>query len=161
MTGEKSYKALLVIDMIKDRIAKDAPDPVPAGQWIIENIAGEIRYAREKGRPVIYVCDQHRAQDPEVIDELTPQPGDHVVTKNGFSSFYQTKLESLLDELEIEEVLLCGVLTNTCILYAAMDSVQRGLRVIVPETCVAALNEEDHLFALRQIHQVLLPENKD
>jgi nicotinamidase-related amidase len=171
------HKALLIVDMLKDFIEDDAPLQVPAGKWIIENIAGEIRYAREKGRSIIYVCDRHAADDPEfehwpphavkgtpgadVVDALAPQAGDHIVEKTSYSGFYRTKLEALLDEMEIDEVLICGVLTNICVLYTAVDALQRGIGVIVPETCVAALTEEDHRFALRQINEVLKAVHRD
>ena len=174
---DQPHKALLIVDMLKDFIDEGAPLQVPAGRWIVENIAGEIRYAREKGRPIIYLCDRHAADDPEfdywpahavkgtpgaeVIDTLAPQPGDHVVEKTSYSGFFKSILEALLDELEIDEVLICGVLTNICVLYTAVDALQRGIRVIVPETCVAGLNEEDHKFALRQINEVLKAVHRD
>lgn len=173
MERDKPNKALLVIDMLRDFIEEGAPQEVPAGRWIIENIAGEIRYAREKNRPVIYLCDRHDPDDPEfestpphavrgtpgaeVIEALAPRAGDPVVEKTGYSGFFHTRLEELLDELEIDELLLCGVLTNVGVLYTAMDALQRGFGVIVPETCVAALTEEDHKFALRQMVSVLKP----
>jgi nicotinamidase-related amidase len=168
---DKPNKALLIIDMIRDFVDVGAAQEVPAGRWIIENILGEIRYAREKHRPIIFLCDRHEPDDPEfetgprhavrgtpgceVIDALAPLPGDHLVEKSGYSGFFGTNLETLLDELEIDELLICGVLTNVGVLYTAMDAVQRGIGVIVPETCVAALTEEDHKFALRQINEVL------
>jgi nicotinamidase/pyrazinamidase len=174
---DRAYKALLIVDMLKDFIEDGAPLQVPAAKGIVENIAGEIRYAREKGRPVIYLCDRHTPDDPEfengtshavagtpgadVIDALAPQPGDHLVEKTSYSGFFRSNLETLLDELEIEEVLICGVHTNTCVLYTAVDALQRGLKVIVPETCVAGTDEEDHKFALRQIHEVLRPVGRD
>lgn len=170
---EKCHKALLIVDMQNDFVLEGAPLQVPAARDIIDNIAGEIRYAREKLRPVIYLCDSHQPDDPEfeywpvhavrgtpgtqVIDELAPLATDHVVEKSGYSGFFRTRLDKLLNELEIEEVLICGVLTNICVLFTAVDALQRGLRVIVPETCVAALDEEDHRFALRQINEVLKP----
>jgi len=174
---EKSYKALLVLDMLKDFLEDDAPRRVRSAKKTIENIAGEIRYAREKGRPIIYVCDRHAEDDPEfecwpphavagtpgaeVVESLAPRPGDHIVEKTGYSGFFRTRLETLLDELEIEEVLICGVLTNTGVLYTAVDALQRGLKVIVPETCVAGSDDEDHKFALRQINEVLKPKGKE
>ncbi len=170
---EKSYKALLVVDMLYDFIEDGAPLQVPAAKEIIEGIAGEIRYAREKGRPVIYLCDRHAQDDPEfhycashavrgthgaeIIEELAPQAGDHLVEKTGYSGFFRTGLEKLLDELEIEELLICGVQTSTGVLYTAMDALQRGFRVIVPETCTACRDQDEHRFALRQINEVLKP----
>ena len=174
---EKSFKALLVLDMLKDFVEDGAPLQVQAAKEMIANIAGEIRYAREKGRPIIYVCDRHATDDPEfecwpqhaiagtpgaeVVESLAPRPGDHIVEKTGYSGFFRTRLESLLDEMEIEEVLICGVPTNTSVLYTAVDALQRGLKVIVPETCVAGTSPEDHKFALRQINEILKPKGQE
>jgi nicotinamidase-related amidase len=174
---EKVHKALLVVDMLRDYLEEGAPMEVPAGRQIIENVAGEVRYAREKGRPIIFVCDRHAQDDlefehwpvhavagtlgAEVIEELTPHPDDYIVEKSGYSGFFHSELESLLDELETDEVLICGVPSNVCVLYTAMDALQRGLGVIVPETCVAAMNEDDQRFALRQINEVLKVVPKD
>lgn len=165
------HKALCVINMLNDFIEEGAPMEVPAGRWIIENIRGEIRYAREKGRPIFYICDRHEPDDPEFevwpvhalrgtrgaefIDALTPQPGDYLIETNGTSGFFHTDLARLLEEHEIDELLLCGVMTNVAVLYTAADAIQRNIGVIVPETCVAARTEDDHRFALRQIREVL------
>lgn len=171
------HKALIIVDMLCDFIEEGAPMEVPAGRWIVENIAGEIRYAREKGRPIIFICQSHEKDDPdfdarphyavkgtpgaEVIEALEPQAGDQVVLKTGYSGFFRTNLEKILDELDIDEVFITGVTTNTCVLYTAMDAVQRGFGVIVPGPCVAALTEEDHDFALRQINEVLKAGSKE
>ena len=173
MNTARPNKALLIVDMINDFLTKGSPLQVPAGRWIVENIAGEINYARDKTRPIIYVCDQHPQEDPQfahcpphavagtegadIIYELAPKPYDHVIHKSGYSGFFRTELGALLDELGIDEVLICGVLTNVGVLYTAMDALQRGFRVIVPETCVAALTEADHKFALQQVNAVLRP----
>ena len=172
-----SHKALIIVNMLRDFIEEGAPMEVPAGRWIVENIAGEIRYAREKGRPIIFICQSHEKDDPdfdahppyavkgtpgaEVIDAFEPQAGDQVVLKTGYSGFFRTNLEKILDELDIDEVFITGVTTNTCVLYTAMDAVQRGFGVIVPGPCVAALTEEDHNFALRQINEVLKAGSKE
>jgi Amidases related to nicotinamidase len=173
MVDQEDNKALLIVDMLKDFIDKGAPLEVPAGRWVVENIAGEIRYHREKKRPIIYICDRHEPNDPEfeywpphaikgtpgadVIEALSPKPTDYIIEKTSYSAFFRTNLEQLLKELDIDEVLVCGVLTNICVLYTAVDALMRGIRVIVPETCVAALNETDHKWALRQINEVLKP----
>ncbi len=164
---DAEHKALVIIDMLNDYVLEGSPVEVPNAGGIIANISGEIRYARDRNRPIIYVCDSHQDQDPEfeswpkhavkhtpgarIVEPLEPLPGDHLIEKVGYSGFFRTDLELLLDRLDIDEILLCGVLTNVGILYTAVDAMQRGLRVIVPETCVAALDAYSHAFALKQI----------
>ncbi len=169
--AEREHKALLIVDMVEDFVAPGAPMEVSRARDIIDNIAGEIRYAREKKRPVIYVVDRHEPDDPEfdrwpvhsvrdtpgaqIIEALAPQPGDYVVAKNSYSGFFHTELDALLDDLDIDDLLICGVTTNVGVLYTAADAIMRGIGVIAPETCVAARSPEDHAFALRQINEVL------
>lgn len=161
----------MIVNMLRDFIEPDAPMEVSSGRKIIDNIAGEITYARQKGRPVIYLIDAHDKDEPEfdlwpahavrgtpgaeIIEALAPIPGDHVVEKNSYSGFYHTELDSLLEDLEVGELLICGVMTNVGILYTAVGAIMRGIGVVVPETCSAAMTEQDHLFALRQINEVL------
>jgi nicotinamidase-related amidase len=166
-------KALLVVDMLKDFVLPGAPLEVPKARRIVPAISREIDRARREGRPVVYVNDSHRPDDPEfavwpshavegtegarVVDELAPGPGDLVVKKRSYSGFYGTDLEAKLREMGVDELTVTGVVTNICVLYTSVDAMMRGFRVEVPEDCVAALNDEDHRFALRQLREVLKP----
>ncbi len=166
-------KALLVIDMLNDFVREGAPLEVPQTRRIIPNIARRIEEARAKGVPVVYICDSHREDDPEfkvwprhavrgtegaeVVDELRPKEGDMVVPKVSYSGFFQTDLDDRLRSLGVEELILTGCVTNICVLYTAVDAYMRGYYVDVPEDSVAALDPEDHRFALRQIKEVLKP----
>ena len=166
-------KALLVIDMLNDFVLPGAPLEVPGARTIIPSIKREFDKARREGTPVVYLCDQHEAGDPEfrvwsphavkgtegaeVVSELKPQPGDYIIPKTSYSGFFETELDSLLRKLGVDELILTGVVTNICVLYTGADALMRGYRVVVSENQVAALNEEDHRFALRQLREVLKP----
>ena len=165
--------ALLVIDMLNDFVLEGAPLEVPSIREIIPAIKGEIEKAREKGIPVIYICDSHNENDPEfdrlgwpphaiagskgaqVIEELKPLPEDKAITKKGYSGFFRTSLEEVLKEAEISELLLTGCVTNICVLYTVADAVQRGYKVKVLKNCIAGLSLEEHEFGLRQMREVL------
>jgi len=169
-------KTLLIIDMLKDFVLSGAPLEVPKARDILPNIKGQIDEAHREGISIIYLCDHHEPDDiefrvwpphavknsvgAEIVDELKPQEGDFIVPKISYSAFYKTELEELLKKLKVEELIITGVVTNICVLYTAMDALARGYKVEVPEDCVAALNEEDHKFAIRQIKQVLKPRSE-
>ena len=53
--------------------------------------------------------------DIEIVDELRPVAGDHVVDKNRFSAFYARPFEALLETLAIDSLVVCGVTTNCCV----------------------------------------------
>ncbi|NIM19840.1 MAG: isochorismatase family protein [Candidatus Latescibacteria bacterium] len=165
--------ALLIVDMLKDFIEPGAPLEVPQASDIVPNIKREIAKARACGAPVIYINDAHRDDDPEfcvwprhavrgtdgakVVEEIAPLEGDPVIEKTSYSGFFGTDLEARLRTLGAKKLTITGVVTNICILYTAADALMRGFEVEIPEDCVAALNDEDHRFALKQIKSVLKP----
>lgn len=171
--GMMEKTALLIIDMLNDFVLEGAPLEVSIAREIVPTIKNEIEKAREKGVPVIYICDSHEEKDPEfermgwpphaiagskgaqVIEELKPLPKDKVITKKSYSGFFGTSLEEVLKEGEISELLVTGCVTNICVLYTIADAVQRGYKVKVLKSCVAGLNPQDHEFGLKQMKEVL------
>lgn len=166
-------EALLIIDMLDDFVREGAPLEVPATRAILPALQSRLDAARSRGVPVIYVCDTHRADDPEftrmgwpphavkgtpgarVVTELTPLETDPVVEKTTYSGFHHTGLDGILQALDVDTLVLTGCVTNICILYTAYDAVIRDYRVVVPTDCVAPLDPADGEFALRQMEQVL------
>lgn len=60
--------------------------------------------------------------DWQIVDELTPQPGDHVVPKSRYSGFWGTNLDSYLRSENIRYLLFTGVATNVCVESTARDA---------------------------------------
>ena len=80
----------------------------------------------------------------EFIDELKPLPGDYVIVKRGWSAFYGTDLELLLRRVNIDTLLLAGVVTGGCVESTARSAVERDFNVIFVKDCCADLTEEIH-----------------
>jgi nicotinamidase-related amidase len=160
-------QAVLVIDMIKDFITGKLG--FARARDIVQRIEELLKVARERGVPVIYVCDAHKPGDPElkvwgehamdgsegseVVPELAPVPGDARLKKHTYSAFFETGLHGILQNLGVEEVILVGVVTNICIQHSAADAFFRGYRVTLLEDCVAALGEDIHRQALECMRQ--------
>jgi ureidoacrylate peracid hydrolase len=53
--------------------------------------------------------------DSAIVDELSPQPGDHVILKARFDGFYRTGLDDYLKAHNIRYLLVTGVGTNVCV----------------------------------------------
>ena len=60
--------------------------------------------------------------DWQIVDALTPQPGDHVVAKSRYSGFWGTNLDSYLRSENIRYLLFTGVATNVCVESTARDA---------------------------------------
>ena len=91
-------EALLVIDMLKDFIDEDGVLTTgPAGRDIVPFIRNKADEFRQKGYPVIYICDNHEKDDKEfdmfpphciagtegsqIIEDLEVKDGDKVIKK--------------------------------------------------------------------------------
>lgn len=53
--------------------------------------------------------------DYELVDELTPQPGDIVLPKPRYSGFFNTALDSMLRSRGIRHLVFTGIATNVCV----------------------------------------------
>jgi nicotinamidase/pyrazinamidase len=164
--------ALIVIDMLNDFLDPGGSLYVGAqAREIIPFVARKIAAFRARGRVVVFVGDAHAVDDPEfgafpahavkgswgagIIPELTPAPGDYRVDKTRHSAFDDTNLDELLQEEQVGEVHLVGVMTSICVLSTVRDLFHRKLPGLVYRQGVADSNPEAHAAALKQMQQVL------
>jgi nicotinamidase-related amidase len=85
----------------------------------------------------------------ELDDRLdVDRVGDPIYEKKMPSPFFETPLQSLLVWHQVDTVILTGGSTSGCVRAAAIDSVSRGYRTIVPEECVADKHEIPHFANL-------------
>lgn len=149
----ESDRALLILDMAVERVT--GARAVPGAPGIVRYVQGELRYFRERGRPVIFACTAlDLADPPQIIQELTPRADERVMWKSAPSAFFDTDLDATLRDLRVKRLTIVGLETNTSVLLTGADAVARGFQVVVPDPCVCATNPEDHTFALRQIRDV-------
>ncbi len=163
--------ALLIIDMINDFL--DPKGVLYCGDEvrnIVPSLSVHLNLFREKGWPVLFLCDSHRPEDEEfkafpphaientwgaeIIPELAPQPGEKIVRKTRFSGFYQTDLEKILRQLQVTEIHLTGVCTSICVMDTAAGAFYRGFKIVVYEDSVGDFDPEMHRFALLRMERV-------
>jgi len=60
--------------------------------------------------------------DWQIVDELTPEPGDTVIGKTRYSGFAHTTLDAHLSEMGIRHLLFTGIATNICVESTARDA---------------------------------------
>jgi biuret amidohydrolase len=92
----------------------------------------------------------------QIIPELYRE-GDYVIdNKKRLDCFYGTDLRSLLDVLKVENVVLMGINTNTCVLNTAFTAFNFDYRVVVLSDCVASMYGDDlHVLGLQNIARCL------
>jgi nicotinamidase-related amidase len=161
-------RALLVLDLTRDRVAADGAWPVAKAATLTRFVEGELAYFRERGRPVVHCVtlfetgrDPAQAGVPQYnvrgtpgasfADLFAPRPGEIVLEKRADSAFFGTTLWEQLIDFGVDQITVAGLETHTSVLATALDATARGLRVSVPDTCVTANDRALHEAALRLI----------
>jgi ureidoacrylate peracid hydrolase len=78
----------------------------------------------------------------DIVEELTPMPGEPVFEKSRYSSFYGTPLDTWLQHIpEIDTLVMIGVTTGFCVRYTVEDAFSRDYKVVVLADCTTAIND--------------------
>jgi nicotinamidase-related amidase len=89
----------------------------------------------------------------DIVDELTPAPGEIVIDKYGYGSFHNTPLDDALRALAVRQVWLVGTVTQICVEETAREGFRCGYEVVVAEDAVSSFDAELHRATLRNLGQ--------
>lgn len=89
--------------------------------------------------------------DTEIYSELKPQPGDLVIRKNRYSSFFGTPLDTILRNAGVNSLIITGIHANCCCESTARDAVWRDYRVYFMSDGTATGDDELKKATLRNI----------
>jgi nicotinamidase-related amidase len=160
--------ALIVIDMLNPYEHEDAEKLMSSVEDSLPALRELVRDAPDAGLLTVYVNDNHgdwSAGRPELVkraldgagrslvEAVVPPEGTPFVVKARHSIFYETQLEYLLREHEIERLVLAGQVTEQCILYSALDAYVRQFEVIAPRAAIAHIHEDLADAALRMMER--------
>ncbi|MCY0096986.1 cysteine hydrolase family protein [Hoeflea ulvae] len=162
--------ALVIVDMINEFCKPGGKMVLPGYETLIPRQQELITAAKAAGMPVIFVIDSHRKgmrRDREflkrtahgeenswatqVVDEIAPGPDDIVVIKHRYSAFFQTDLDLVLKDMLIDQILVCGVVTNICVRSTVHDGFFLGYDVVVPFDACAATGPREQDSSLYDI----------
>ncbi len=161
-------KAIIVVDMIHDFVYGKFGGERP--QSVVSCVKKLLEYGRKNDIPIIYLKDAHREDDHElevwgehamkgtegsqIISELKPEPGDYVLEKTRYSSFHDTELDVLLEDLGVKKIIIAGVTTDICVRHTAADAFYRGYEIAVPSDCVNSISDDVQERALREMENL-------
>lgn len=156
-------KALLLIDLQNDYLP-GGKFPLWHTEATLENCIAAIEKAQTSGVAIIHI--QHIADPAQGLapffnkgsngaaidpDILSAAPDAPIVIKHYADSFHQTELEKVLAELGINELLVCGMMTQNCVTHTAISKAAEKYKVSILTDCCTTVNEPLHLIALHAI----------
>jgi ureidoacrylate peracid hydrolase len=136
---------------------------------------------RKAGRPVVYIAhvlksDYSDAQFPywrlglspggnrphcvegtwgaQIIDELEPCDGEHLIVKKGFGGFSNTPLDTILRNLGVNTCVVSGVTTCVCVSNTLRGGVEHNYRMILVGDAVAEVSRDTHEAELKTMARV-------
>jgi nicotinamidase-related amidase len=172
---DDSPLALLLVDVINDLEFAGGEKLLPQALPMAEVLGALKQRAKQAGVPAIYAndnfgrwrsdfpklvehCLRDGARGRPIVQRLAPEPDDYFVLKPKHSAFYQTNLDTLLNYLGVETVIITGMASDICVLFTANDAYMRDLKVIVPPDCVAAEDPANNQAVLALMERVLKAE---
>lgn len=172
--------ALLVIDMQDEFVRPEwTPYWVPGATRLVPGIKEIIAHARRQDIPVIFTAfaDSHHGfdrpgsgpfmpnrypdtpHDPEwfrdgtIWHELEPRPNEVVIHKPSYGAFYDTPLQTILQNLGRDTIIICGTLTNFCCGTTARQGYERGFNVVVISDLTATDDPQLHDAELKTLQK--------
>jgi nicotinamidase-related amidase len=87
----------------------------------------------------------------DIVDELQPLDGEHVVDKPGKGAFYATDLEEILEKNRVTSLIVTGVTTEVCVHTTVREANDRGFECLVLADCVGSYFPEFQRAGLEMI----------
>ncbi|OLP55570.1 isochorismatase [Rhizobium rhizosphaerae] len=162
--------AFIVVDMINEFCKPGGKMVLPGYESLVGPQTALIEAARKAGAPVIWVHDAHRPgmrherewakRTPhglentwavEIIEDLGARADEIHVTKRRYSAFFQTDLDLTLKDMQIDQLVVFGVVTNICVRSTVHDAFFNGYEVIVPADACAATGPREQESSLYDI----------
>jgi len=156
-------KALLLIDLQNDYFP-GGKFPLWNTDAVLTSIEQAIKTARTKDILIIHI--QHIANPERGIApffnkgsdgaEIHPRvlaaaPDAPVVVKEHADSFFGTKLEDTLSGLGVDELLVCGMMTQNCVTHTAISKSAEKYKVTILPDCCTTVDEMLHTIALHAV----------
>jgi nicotinamidase-related amidase len=164
---------LIVIDMLNDFLSDWEPAP---RERLVRKINELATIMRSAACPVIWVRQEFepdlRDAFPEmrakgiritikgtagcrILSDLTLSPSDRVLVKKRYSAFFGTDLDTILQQLNPDAIILAGINTHACIRTTAIDAYQRDFPIILAADCVDSYDQEHHEISIRYMKNKL------
>jgi nicotinamidase-related amidase len=90
----------------------------------------------------------------EIVDELKPRQGDHLIAKKGFGAFANTQLDTVLRNLGVTTCVVTGVTTCVCVSTTVRGGAEHNYRTILVSDAVAEVSRETHEGELKTMGRV-------
>lgn len=167
-----AHAALIVIDMQPFFLDPTSHAFIPSAAATIPIIQKLLKYFSQKQRPIVFTL--HKVNhDPnnnmnrwwgnnkfdnfacEITTELLlPDIKFDTIYKNQYDIFYQTPLENLLQQQQITQIVITGLMTHICCDTSARSAFMRNFDVFTVIDGMSDTNETFHISTLHNLAHI-------
>ena len=90
----------------------------------------------------------------QIIDELKPRDGEHLIVKKGFGGFANTPLDTILRNMGVNTCVVSGVTTCVCVSNTVRGGVEQNYRMVIAAEGVAEVNRQAHAGELTTMQRL-------
>ena len=105
------------------------------------------------GQELLKILEEQKfpAASVRLFDTDKPQGGEYFVRKHTYSGFYSTRLDDLLRNLDVKNLICVGYMTGVCLLTTLVDALFRDYKVVLVRDATlgsetSLVDSEDPLF---------------
>ncbi len=121
------------------------PDKWNRGGWLWKN--------PRMGEAPTVASNRHEGRDGNtIVEEIAPHPTDIVVRKEKPSGFFGTPLQSYLQFLKCDSVIVTGTTTSGCVRATVIDAFSMNFRCAVVEDACFDRSQASHAINLCDMH---------
>ncbi len=139
-------RALVIVDIQRDYFP-GGNMPLHEPEAAAAKASQVLQAFRAAGEPIVHI--QHLSpagagfleegtEGAEIAAPVAPQEGETLITKKAPNSFLGTDLEQHLRSLDVEEVVVTGMMTSMCVDATTRAGADLGFKMtLVPDACAA------------------------
>lgn len=91
-----------------------------------------------------------------IPSKIAPRAGDYYIRKHTYSSFFETRLDSLLRNLGVKNLICAGFVADCCILFTLGDAVFRGYSTVLVRDCTLAAELPGEVDTFKNTQRTIL-----
>jgi ureidoacrylate peracid hydrolase len=89
--------------------------------------------------------------DGDIVDDIKPVDGEHVVMKRRDSAFHDTEIEVWLKSVRVDTLIFCGIDTSICVETSLREAFNVGYDIVLVSDATASSNRKHYESTLENV----------
>jgi ureidoacrylate peracid hydrolase len=89
--------------------------------------------------------------DGDIVDDIKPVEGEHIVMKRRDSAFHDTEIEVWLKSIRVDTLIFCGIDTSICVETSLREAFNVGYDIVLVSDATASSNRKHYESTLENV----------